>query len=186
MASHPKSSLLDLYTLGCALLQFHHSCTAPCLSCYCLSQLCCILIPHSVRLGCLLGLESSSLSSSNLLVKSTLRCSGCRSGVVLARGLEVNFGGVFGGRSRSVTMASLPGLFPQPDSVLFAVEFFIVAGGTLQVYIRGCHGVSRGCDLACEVAHGLFWFGVARCGRWEYSLCAKASQCPIFCSGGEE
>ena len=38
----------------------------------------------------------------------------------------------------------------------------------------------------CEVAHGLFRFGVARCGRWEYSLHAKASPCPIFCFGSEE
>ena len=38
----------------------------------------------------------------------------------------------------------------------------------------------------CEVACGLFQFGDARRGRREYSLRAKASLCPIFCSGGEE
>ena len=42
---------------------------------------------------------------------------------------------------------------------------------------RGRHGVSRGRD---------FTFDVARRGRREYSLHAKASPCPILCSGGED
>ena len=53
-------------------------------------------------------------------------------------------------------------------------------------YNRGCHGVSRGRNFACKVARGLFWFGVARRGRREYSSRSKSSPCPIFCSEGEE
>ena len=52
--------------------------------------------------------------------------------------------------------------------------------------IRGRHGVSRGYDFACKIARGMFRFGVARCGRWEYSLHSKALLCPILYSGGEE
>ena len=60
-------------------------------------------------------------------------------------------------------------------------KFLVVVGNS-----TGRHGVSRGCDFVCEVARGLFQFGVARRGRREYSLHAKALPCPIFCSGGEE
>ena len=54
------------------------------------------------------------------------------------------------------------------------------------LYSRGRHGVSRGRDFACEVGYGLFLLGVARRGRREYSLHAKALMCQIFCSEGEE
>ena len=51
---------------------------------------------------------------------------------------------------------------------------------------RDRHGFSRGRDFVCEVGRGLFWLGVAHHGKREYSLCAKAFPCQIFCSGGEE
>ena len=38
----------------------------------------------------------------------------------------------------------------------------------------------------CKVGRGMFLLGVAHRGRWEYSSCAKALLCQIFCSGGEE
>ena len=53
-------------------------------------------------------------------------------------------------------------------------------------HVRGRHGFSRGRDFACEVGRGLFRLGVAHRGKREYSLCAKASPCEIFCSGCEE